>query len=103
MFQSEYVHFFQICPPCGKVLNGARELRAHIHYHHTPKECKECNLNFPGAYLFYHHNNMKHITLQTCEICGKTGFRGKQKLISHKINKHMEDHEKVLHNIFKVL
>jgi uncharacterized membrane protein YvbJ len=50
---------------------------------------------FPGAYLLYHHNNKKHAATVSCDICGKSGMR-KEKLKGHKINKHMQDHEKVI-------
>lgn len=81
------------CSLCGKVLRGASELKVHIYYHHSQKECKKCNLTFPGAYTLYYHNARFHSEPQTCDICGQS-CKNREKLKKHKINKHMEDHQK---------
>jgi hypothetical protein len=51
-------------------------------------------MTFPGAYLFYYHNSKVHFEVSTCDICGQD-FKGREKLKVHKINKHLEDHQKV--------
>ena len=88
----------KLCQPCGKVLRGDREYKDHIYYHHSKKECKSCNMTFPGAYQFYYHNSKIHFEVNTCDICGQD-FRGREKLKVHKINKHLEDHQKVCANL----
>ena len=83
----------KICPPCGKMLPGQKELREHLYYHHNRKTCEICNIEFPGAYQFYYHNSKVHSEVHKCDVCGQT-FKGREKLKVHKINKHLEDHQK---------
>ena len=83
----------KICPPCGKMLPGQKELREHLYYHHNRKTCEICNVEFPGAYQFYYHNSKVHSEVHKCDVCGQE-FKGREKLKVHKINKHLEDHQK---------
>ena len=83
----------KICPPCGKMLPGQKELREHLYYHHNRKTCEICNIEFPGAYQFYYHNSKVHSEEHKCDVCGQV-FKGREKLKVHKINKHLEDHQK---------
>ena len=81
------------CETCSKPARTRKELREHVYYHHTPKRCTWCDLEFPGAYLYYYHNNKVHFEVSKCDVCGQT-FKGREKLRIHKINKHMKDSEK---------
>ena len=55
--------------------------------------CIICNIEFPGAYQFYYHNSKVHSEVHKCDVCGQE-FKGREKLKVHKINKHLEDHQK---------
>ena len=51
------------------------------------------NKEFPGAYLYYYHRNKEHAATVFCDICN-VGFKTKEKLRVHKINKHLTDDQK---------
>ena len=56
-----------------------------------PKEDITCvdyiKKEFPGAYLYYYHRNKEHAATVFCDMCN-IGFKTKEKLRVHKINKH---------------
>ena len=81
------------CEHCSKSVRTRKELREHVYYHHTPKKCLWCNIEFPGAYLYYYHNNKVHFETAECDVCHQK-FKGRERLRIHKINKHMKDEEK---------
>ena len=81
------------CNVCTKTLKSTQSLRDHVYYYHSPKTCEMCDKEFPGAYLYYYHRNKEHGATLFCELCNQ-GFRTKEKLRVHKINKHLEDEQK---------
>ena len=81
------------CVLCGKVLRNATELKRHMYYYHKETKCKHCGEEFTGNHFLQAHYNRYHTATLQCDVCGAE-CKGRSKLRIHKINKHMEEHQK---------
>jgi len=81
------------CILCSKVSKDTVDLKRHMMYYHKPCKCQQCGEEFSGLSYLNAHKAKVHTELLTCDVCGiQRKGRGRMRL--HKINKHMEEHEK---------
>jgi len=83
----------QSCLLCGKLMRDDGDMKRHMYYYHKEVKCKQCGEEFIGHHLLAAHLSKNHTEMLQCDVCG-TECKGRTRLRLHKINKHMEDHQK---------